>query len=155
MPQHDIIQLWDRHIRKLSDCVYDRFSSHDLCSLYSCGGHFFLYFANKHTCQQSRQLCSTIADTLFSYSRLFSWYSWAAWLLAGLFGLGSSSKDWADKQKHIWIFSTAAAHEMNIPLPVYPIPQHWYSRRNMQLQVYFATLITTLCEWQHVCCGCV
>lgn len=44
--------------------------------------------------QQSRQLCSTIADTLFSYSRLFSWYSWAAWLLAGLLGFGSSSKDW-------------------------------------------------------------
>lgn len=43
--------------------------------------------------QQSRQLCSTIAETLFSYSRLFSWYSWAAWLLAGLFGFGSSSKD--------------------------------------------------------------
>lgn len=34
-----------------------------------------------------------MAETLFSYSRLFSWYSWAAWLLAGLLGFGSSSKD--------------------------------------------------------------
>lgn len=43
--------------------------------------------------QQSRQLCSTMAETLFSYSRLFSWYSCAAWLFAGLLGFGSSSKD--------------------------------------------------------------
>lgn len=48
---------------------------------------------NNNRGQQSRQLCSTMADTLFSYSRLFSWYSWAAWLLAGLLGFGSSSKD--------------------------------------------------------------
>lgn len=44
--------------------------------------------------QLSLQLCSTMADTRFSYSRLFSWYSWAAWLLAGLLGFGSSSRDW-------------------------------------------------------------
>lgn len=48
--------------------------------------------------QQSRQLCSTIAETRFSYSRLFSWYSWAAWLLAGLLGLGSSNRDYREKK---------------------------------------------------------
>lgn len=41
----------------------------------------------------SIQLVSTIADTFFSYSLLFSWYSCAAWLFAGLLGFGSSSKD--------------------------------------------------------------
>lgn len=49
-----------------------------------------------HSGQQSRQLCSTIAETRFSYSRLFSWYSWAAWLFAGLLGFGSSKRDCMD-----------------------------------------------------------
>lgn len=55
-----------------------------------CMVRVFIY---KSKGQQSRQLCSTIAETLFSYSRLFSWYSCAAWLFAGLLGFGSSSSD--------------------------------------------------------------
>lgn len=60
-----------------------------------------VFFSRKHgkvflISQTSTQLCSTMAVTLFSYSRLFSWYSCAAWLLAGLLGLGSSSRDWME-----------------------------------------------------------
>lgn len=43
-----------------------------------------------------------MADTRFSYSRLFSWYSWAAWLLAGLLGFGSSSRDWREEEDKSW-----------------------------------------------------
>lgn len=48
--------------------------------------------------QLSLQLCSTIADTRFSYSRLFSWYSCAAWLFAGLLGFGSSRRDCKERE---------------------------------------------------------
>lgn len=62
----------------------------------------YIFFLRVFICiilgQQSRQLCSTIAETRFSYSRLFSWYSWAAWLFAGLLGFGSSNRDCSKKK---------------------------------------------------------
>lgn len=42
-----------------------------------------------------------MANTFFSYSRLFSWYSCAAWLFAGLFGLGSSNRDYIRMGKSV------------------------------------------------------
>lgn len=56
--------------------------------------------AYTHQHQQLIQLSSTIARTFFSYSRRFSWYSWAARLLAGLFGFGSSNNDWNSKSNN-------------------------------------------------------
>lgn len=66
--------------------------------------------------QQSRQLCSTIAETRFSYSRLFSWYSWAAWLFAGLFGFGSSNRDCAKRKRSLGTAKyTFPTHSLNYP----------------------------------------
>lgn len=44
------------------------------------------------------KLCSTQAFTLFSYSRRFSLYNWAAIELAGEFGFGSLNKDYKKKK---------------------------------------------------------
>ena len=56
---------------------------------YSLSSSIIIRLIEDHSCM----LFSTISFTLLSYSPLFYWYNWAAWLFAGDIGLGSQSND--------------------------------------------------------------